>query len=298
MAIKLKNIPYERKKKIYGLIFVMPWIIGFVLFFLGPMIQSITYSFQKVDMTPNGFKGTFIGFENFRYGLFNDPTFIRECVNSVSSLIQVPLILVYSLFVAVLLKDNFRGRGLMRAIAFLPVIIASGVLMQIMKEDVFSHGVREGSSVYLFSGGGLQGILSGLGLGQGVINFTNQIISKTFDITWRSGVQIMLFLAGLHTIPDYLYEASGLEGARAWEQFWKVTLPMLTPMILLNIIYSVIDTFTDYGNTIIRLLYETAFEQVKFGYSSALSLMYFVLVSAILGIVYLFIKRNIVYLED
>lgn len=291
-------MPYEKKKQLYGLIFVMPWIIGFILFFASPLIKSVVYAFQKVEMTPQGFKGTFIGLENFQYALFKDPTFIRECVNSILNLIQVPLILVYSLFVAVLLKNNFKGRSIMRAIAFLPVIIASGVLMQIMKEDIFSHGVRDGNSVYLFSGGGLQGILIELGLGQNLINFVNQVIGRIFDVTWRSGVQIMLFLAGLHTIPEYLYEASGLEGARPWEQFWKVTLPMLTPMILLNIIYSIIDSFTDYGNTIIRLLYNTAFEQVKFGYSSALSLIYFLVVILVLGIAYLLIKRKIIYLEE
>jgi len=145
MIRKLKLMPYERKKQLYGFLFVLPWIIGFILFFAKPMFVSMMYSFQTLEVTPQGLKGTYIGLDNYKFALFNDPNFIREGVTSlVNMLYGVPLILVYSLFVALLLKDNFRGRGLMRAIAFLPVIVASGVLMQVLKEDVFSQGMRGG----------------------------------------------------------------------------------------------------------------------------------------------------------
>nr|WP_273545612.1 sugar ABC transporter permease [Paenibacillus caui] len=251
-------------------------------------------------MTPQGLKGAYVGLDNFKYALYKDPAFIREGVNSlVNMLYSVPLIIVYSLFVAVLLKNKFRGRGLMRAVSFLPVIIASGVLMQILKEDVFSQGMRGGvESVYLFSGGGLDGVLTELGFGQQLIGVFNNVISRIFDLTWRSGVQVLLFLAGLHTIPDYLYESSSLEGARKWEQFWKITLPMLTPMMLLNIVYTIIDTFTDYGNGVILMIYNAAFSQVRFGYSSAMAWMYCLAIAVFLGVVYLFLKKRIVYLQD
>lgn len=300
MIRKLQSIPYEKKKQLYGYMFILPWVIGFILFFAKPMIISILYSFQNLETTPSGLKGSFIGLENFKYALFRDPAFIREGFNSLINMVySVPLILVYSLFVAVLLKDKFRGRGMMRAIAFLPVIIASGVLMQIMKEDIFSQGMRGGSqSVYLFSGGGLENLLGELGFGQQLIAVFNNVIARIFDLTWRSGVQVLLFLAGLHTIPDYLYEASSIEGARKWEQFWKITLPMLTPMMLLNIVYTIIDNFTDYGNRVILMIYNAAFDQVRFGYSSAMAWLYCLAIAAFLGIVYLFLKKRIVYLQD
>lgn len=300
MIRRFKAIPYERKKQLYGFLFVLPWILGFILFFARPMLVSMIYSFQNLEMTPQGLKGTYIGLENFKYALFKDPSFIREGVNSLVNMIySVPLILVYSLFVAVLLKNKFRGRGLMRAISFLPVIIASGVLMQILKEDVFSQGMRGGvESVYLFSGGGLNGILTELGFGQQLIDIFNNVIARIFDLTWRSGVQVLLFLAGLHAIPDYLYEASSLEGARKWEQFWKITLPMLTPMMLLNIVYTIIDSFTDYGNSVILMIYNAAFSQVRFGYSSAMAWLYCLAIAVLLGLVFLFLKKRIVYMQD
>ncbi|OBZ12530.1 MULTISPECIES: carbohydrate ABC transporter permease [Bacillales] len=300
MIRQLRALPYTKKKELYGFLFVLPWVLGFLLFFAKPLLTSLLYSFQNMEMTPEGLRGTFIGWGNFEYALFKDPTFIREAVNSfVNMLYGVPLILVYSIFVAVLLKNKFRGRGFMRAVSFLPVIIASGVLMQILKEDVFSEGMRGGAgSVYLFTGAGINGILQELGLGTELIGIFNNVIARIFDLTWRSGVQVLLFLAGLHAIPGYLYEASSIEGARPWEQFWKITLPMLTPMMMLNIIYTIIDTFTDYGNSVILMIYNTAFSQVRFGYSSALAWLYCLVIAVFLGAVYLLLKKRIVYMQD
>lgn len=300
MIGKLRSMPYTKKKQLYGFMFVLPWVIGFVLFFAGPLITSFKYSFYNLELTPDGLKGSFVGWENFQYAIFRDPQFIREAVNSfVNMFYSVPLILVYSLFVAVLLKNKFRGRGLMRAVSFLPVIIASGVLMQILKEDVFSQGMRGGvESVYLFGGAGINRMLTELGIGPQLIEVFNNVIARIFDLTWRSGVQVLLFLAGLHAISSDLYEASDVEGARAWEQFWKITLPMLTPIMLLNIVYTVIDTFTDYGNGVILMIYNTAFSQVRFGYSSALAWLYLLGIALFLGALYALIKKRIVNLQD
>lgn len=300
MISRLQAISYTKKKQLYGFLFVLPWILGFILFFAGPLISSLNYSFHNMELTADGLKGTFVGWDNFNYAIFKDPAFIREAVNSfVNMFYGVPLILVYSLFVAVLLKHKFRGRGFMRAISFLPVIIASGVLMQILKEDVFSEGMRGGvESVYLFGGAGINNILNELGFGPQLIEVFNNIIARIFDLTWRSGVQVLLFLAGLHAIPGDLYEASSVEGARPWEQFWKITLPMLMPIMLLNVIYTIIDTFTDYGNGVIRMIYNTAFSQVRFGYSSALSWLYCLAIALFLGIAYLLLKKQIVNLQD
>jgi len=242
--------------------------------------------------------GTWVGTYNFSYALFRDTDFIVQCANSLKDLITVPLILVYSLCFALLLKKEYPGRTTMRAIAFLPVIIGSGVLMDIMKQDVFSSGVKGAETVYLFSGGGLTGLFSSMGLPMNVIEFVNNIISKIFDLTWRSGVQILLFLAGIQNIPEYVYEAAQLEGANALEQFFKITLPMLTPMILLNVVYSVIDIFSDFGNQIIQMIYNTAFSNVRFGYASALSILYFIMIAVVLIVVYLLMRHFIVRPED
>ncbi|MBD5460035.1 MAG: sugar ABC transporter permease [Lachnospiraceae bacterium] len=293
-----KKMPYYRKKKVYGFLFITPWLLGFLSFFAVPFVQSCLYAFQELETTPQGMVGTWIGMDNFSYALFRDTDFLIQCANSLKDLITVPLILVYSVCFALLLKKEYPGRTTMRAIAFLPVIIGSGVLMDIMKQDVFSTGVKGAETVYLFSGGGLTGVFSAMGLPMNMIEFINNVISKIFDLTWRSGVQILLFLAGLHNIPSYVYEAAEIEGANALEQFFKITLPMLTPMILLNVVYSVIDIFSDFGNSIIQMIYNTAFNSVRFGYSSALSILYFLMIMAVLVILYLVMKRFIVHPED
>lgn len=293
-----KGSAFERERARSGVIFLLPWFIGLILFFLIPLIKAFIFAFQKLEMSANGMVGTYIGLENFRYAFLTDTDFLRQLLGSVTNLVQVPLILVYSLFFAILIKDKFPGRSFMRAIAFLPVIIGSGVLMQIIREDVFAKGMRGGETVFLFSAGGLNAILLELGMGDTVINFINTVVNQIFDLTWKSGVQIMLFLSGLHGVTGDVYEASSIEGARKWEQFWRITFPLLSPTILLCVVYSVIDSFMDFGNTLVRNLYDTAFMQVRYGYSSAMSILYFILVTAVLGIVYVVIRKRINYEDD
>ena len=293
-----KMIPYYQKKKIYGFLFITPWLVGFLLFFIVPFVQSCLYAFQDLSPAPEGMTGEWIGTFNFSYALFRDTEFLIQCAASLKELVTVPLILVYSICFAMLLKKEYVGRTTMRAIAFLPVIIGSGVLMDILKTDVFSTGVKGAETAYLFSGGGLTSLFTAMGLSQDIIGFINNVISRIFDLTWRSGVQILLFLAGLHNIPSYVYEAADIEGANALEQFFKITLPMLTPMILLNIVYSVIDIFSDFGNSIIKMIYNMAFTNMRFGYSSALSILYFLMIGVVLVIVYLIMKRFLVQADD
>lgn len=293
-----KKLAYHTKRKIYGFLFITPWLLGFLLFFAVPFVQSCLYGFQDLITTADGMEGTWVGLSNFSYALFRDTEFLVQCAGSLKDLVTVPLILVYSICFALLLKKEYPGRTLMRAIAFLPVIIGSGVLMDILKTDVFSTSMNTAETTYLFSSSGLTGFFQSMGLPVGMINFINDVISKIFDLTWRSGVQILLFLAGLHNIPSYVYEAADIEGANALEQFFKITLPMLTPMILLNVVYSVIDIFADYGNSIIQMIYNMAFSNVRFGYSSALSILYFIMVAVVLIILYLVMKRFIVHPED
>lgn len=297
--MKKPHLSYQNRKKVYGFMFVLPWFAGFLIFFMEPFISSMLYAFQSMTAGPTGFTGEYVGWLNFHNVLFVDTNFVPQLVTSLGELIQIPLIIVYSICFAMLIKNNYRGRTFMRAVAFMPVIISSGVLMQILKEDVFTSSVRSGSAnTYLFNSAGIAQIFSEMGLGANIVNFVNDIINRIFDLTWKSGVQIMLFLAGLHSIPDYLYEASALEGAHGWEQFWKITLPMLTPMILLNIIYSVVDMMSDYGNGIIRTIYSAMFDNVRFGFASAMSIIYFIVIILILGLVYLLIRRFVVYLDD
>ena len=293
-----KKMTLARKNAFYGRMFVLPFVIGFLFLFIVPFIQSFIFSFEDVKID-QGLKGTFTGLKNYKEAFTIDPNFVREFVNGIQNMLyQVPLIMVYSIFCALLIKEKFFGRTAVRAVFFLPVIIASGVLMQILKEDVFSRGAVNGQTVYLFFGGGLEGMFAQLGIPEAITAYFNQVIARVFDLTWKSGVQILLFVSGLYSISPQLYEAAKIEGATGWQSLWKVTIPMLSPVILLNLIYSIIDNFTDYTNAIIRMINSVAMKEMRYGYSSALSWIYFLAVLAMIGIVMLLLRKKVFYAAE
>ncbi|REE56447.1 ABC-type sugar transport system permease subunit [Paenibacillus taihuensis] len=294
----------EDRRSWAGYVFILPWILGFLAFFARPLVQSFLFSIQDVKMADGGFTASFVGFDNYNYMLFKDPTFVRSLyTTAVDVLYEVPIITMFSLFIAVILNQKFRGRTFMRAVFFLPVIIASGVVIVLLKGQVFSNSFSTASNVYLFKMTGLQDLLREAGVSNGIVNYFTSTVNRIFSLTWKSGVQILLFLAGLQTISSSLYEASKMEGASGWDTFWKITLPMISPMIMLNIVYTLIDTFTEYGtentgNTVMNAIYRTGFIDLLFGYSAAMAWIYFALIGAALALVYFIIGRKIFYAVD
>lgn len=298
------RLTYEKKKALAGYVFILPWIVGFTAFFAKPVIQSILFSLQDVKMAPGGFTASFVGFDNYHYMLFKDPLFVRQLYQSLENVLyEVPIIIMFSLFIAVILNQSFRGRTFMRAIFFLPVIVTSGVVIVLLKDQVFSNSFSLTSNVYLFRTTGFQDILVQAGVHQTIVNYFTDVINRIFSLTWKSGVQILLFLAALKAISPSIYEASKMEGASGWDTFWKITLPMVSPVILLNIVYTIIDTFTEYGtewtgNTVMSAIYRTGFIDLLFGYSAAMAWMYFVLIGLLLAAVYLTIGRKVFYMAE
>jgi ABC-type sugar transport system permease subunit len=303
-GLKRKKLSYRDKRAFAGYIFILPWILGFLIFFLKPLIQSLLFSVQDVKMAPDGFTATFVGLENYKYMLFKDPNFVRHLSDTLRNVIvQVPVITMFSLFIAVILNQKFRGRGLMRAIFFLPVIVTSGVVLVLLKDEVFSTTLNVTQNVYLFKTTGLQEILVQAGVNSSIAGFFTNLINQIFSLTWKSGIQILLFLSGLQTVPPSSYEAAKIEGASGWDIFWKISIPMISPMIILNIVYSIIDTFTEYGtewtgNTVMSSIYRTGFKDLLFGYSSAMAWIYFALIGLVLGLVYTFIGKKVFYMTE
>lgn len=296
---KHRKISYEGKKSIAGFMFVLPWLIGFIFFFGRFMVQSLLYSLSKVKITPNGLNMSFVGLQNYRYAFSVDPHFIRMLSESlVNMLYNVPLILMFSLFIAYLLSQKFRGRTTARAVFFLPVIITTGVVIDVLKGDTLAQQMLSGQgNSMMFQATALQNILIESGYGVQVVNFMVKMVNNIFEISWKSGIQILLFMAGLQSIPRTLYEASDIEGATAWEKFWKVTFPMLTPIVLLNIIYSIIDSFSDYSNQLIKLVFKYS-KELNIDYSAALAWSYFAIIFLVIGVVYLIINRKVFYVVD
>ncbi len=290
-----RKTSYERKNELAGLMFVLPWLIGFVFFFAKPFVQAIIFSFNKISFPDGGgISYRFIGAANYMKAFTEDPQFVRDLTESLVSMAsRVVIILFFSLFIAMLLNGKFRGRTFFRAVYFLPVIIASGVIIDMLNSNEMAKMLLSGDrNSILFQASGLQKILMSSGFDNSIVTMILNLVNNIFSLSWKSGIQILLFLAGLQTVPKQLYEAASVEGATKWEEFWRVTFPMIIPMILLNIIYTIIDEFTDYTNSVMKLILTYA-QSLNIDYSSALALIYFIIIFIVIIIVYFVINRRI-----
>jgi ABC-type sugar transport system permease subunit len=293
------KLSYPKKQAWAGRMFILPWFLGFCFIFCRSLFTSFVYSFSKVTIGDKGFETTFVGLENYKYALKVDPNFVKTLVNTIISMLyQVPLILIFSLIIACILNQKFRGRVIARAIFFLPVIIATGQIISIMRGDIYSQQLTSGErSSAMFTVSGIQTILLDSGLSMSIANTIINSINSIFDVAWKSGIQILLFIAGLQTVPRALYEVSEIEGATAWEAFWKITFPMISPILILNLIYTMIDNFTDYSNGVIKMASDLA-KQMKFDNSATITCIYFLVIVVMLGIVSLITRKKIFYINE
>ena len=212
------------KKGRWGYVFIAPWIVGFLCFFAVPLFTAIYYTFNKISITQDGLQFSWVGFENYFTAFAVDADFTRKFFASIGEILyQVPVIVFFSLFMALILHGDFKGRTLMRSIFFLPVIISSGVVITILQENVFASGSVGTGATTLFQTGVLNEVLVKAGMPTTVVKILTQTVGAVFDLTWKSGVQILLLLSALHSIPDSMYEAAKIEGATAWEIFLKIT---------------------------------------------------------------------------
>jgi ABC-type sugar transport system permease subunit len=289
-----KQVSLEKKIKRKAWVFLAPWLLGLVYFFLIPFVKSVLYSFQNVRIGGTGLEFTFVGLENYRYMLFEDASFFRTITEAVQSLIgSVPSILIFSLFVALILNQKFKGRLFARSIFFLPVIVASGMIIVIIKQDVFAQtGMKADTTI--FQTGAVSEILYKLEFNDKLISQFTQAASQVFDLTWKSGVQILLFLSALQSIPPTYYEAAGVEGANAWDAFWKITFPVLSPTCLLVTVYTVIDSFTDFANPVMTQIIGK-FDELKYGFATASAMVYFLVIILILAAVVGVVSRRVFY---
>ena len=294
-----KLLSYEKKKSRYGYVFISLWLIGFTLFFLIPFISAIVYSFSDMKINPGDVQLTPVGFANYQRMFFRDSEFLPAFTSTISSVVlQLPLISIFSLFIAIVLNQNFKGRFLARAVFFLPVIITSGVVMNIINGDEFVSGIMSGQrSSMMFEASSIQEMLTGLGMDSVVVNYIVSAVNQIFYLTWSSGIQILIFLAGLQSISPTLYEVCKVEGANAWVSFWKVTLPMISPMLIVNIMYTIIDNYISYSNPMFQYIQKVS-GRIDFSYASAMSLFNFVVILLLVGAVYLILNRRVYYVSS
>lgn len=287
----------KKKKNLYksealtGHAFCLPLYIGTVLFFIIPLIQSVRYSFSNVIPDFGTMSTEFIKWENYRYIFRVDLTFSSNLVGSLTSLLyQVPFVLITSLFLATIINQKFLGRTLVRAIFFLPVIVASGVVISLIQSDALSSTMMSGDAdATIFNSLVLENYLKDVGLNQQIIGYFTTVTNNIFDLLWKTGIQTLMFLAGLQGISPTLYEASAVEGATAWENFWMITFPMLKPIILVNTVYTIVDSFMDLSNGVMAQILGTT-SNIEYGKAAAMGWSYTLIILVILGLVFFVFK--------
>ena len=282
MSRDRKVITMQQRRARTGYLFILPFIIGFVLFMVKPIIQSLVMSFNNVKIIPGqGFQLTWMGVDNYRNAVSVDPYFNQYLLDEIGRMaINTIATLVLSFVIAVILNQDFKGRTLARAIFFLPVILSSGVLPGIEKQNEFYNmmaGVAESveGAAGVSISGQLQQLLQVSGVASGVFDVIFQMIDAIYDIVMASGIQIIVFLTGLQAISPSLYEAADVEGCTAWESFWKITFPMVSPLLLVNCIYTIVDFFMKNDNRVMERISTVMYSDFNFGVSSAMSWIYF-----------------------
>ncbi len=281
-----KHRGIEELKGRYGLMFVTPWILGIILFFLVPIFQSIAYSFSKMNVTADGVKVEFLGLDHYKEILLADPNYTKWISNSlVNFLYSLPIILLVSLVLALMLNQKFRGRFIFRAIYFLPVIIATGEVMNIIfrttEKDLAAMGVSETLSTGMVS---VEEITNWLNMDAKISMYITTAINEIFNLVWSCGIPTVLFLAGLQSVPTSLYEASKVEGATKWEEFWFITFPMLGRVTLLVGIFVMVELITDKENGVVSTVYAKMHAGI-YDSTSAMLWFYFIVAGGIMGLI-------------
>ncbi|MBR2335604.1 MAG: sugar ABC transporter permease [Clostridia bacterium] len=291
---KRKIASLDKRKARVGWLFVLPFLIGFAFVYLPIVGESFWLAFNQLTIVKGGgYNLNFVGFENFVYAFNTDANFTQTLITGIGELIfQVPAILLFSLFMAVLLNQKMAGRAAFRAIFFLPVVLATGIMESIEASNILGSYMGESSGIDDGSGGSaassivsaidIEQLFSNMKVGQELVTYVVGIINDIYGIVNRSGVQMLIFLAGLQSISPAIYEACKIDGATGWETFWKITFPMISPMILVNAVYTIIDSFTTETNTVMTYISTVASKTNGEVISTAMSWIYFLIVVLIL----------------
>ncbi len=307
---KRKIASLDRRKARAGWFFVLPFVIGFIAIYLPMIIDSIKYSFCRIKVVSgSGFETTFVGWQNYNEALFVNPDFVKTLLSGLQTLaFDIPAIILFSLFMSVLLNQKMAGRAVFRAIFFVPVILSTGIMESIDAQNIIDDLIEDGSGINTGTGQStaadivsaidVEALFANMKVGTEIVDFVVRAINNIYGIVNRSGVQMLIFLAGLQSISPAIYESCQMDGATAWETFWKITFPMISPMILVNAVYTIIDSFTTDSNTVMKFIATEYSKTNGQEISSAMSWMYFLIVIGIVGIIaaifsaYVFYQRR------
>ena len=291
----VEKMKYKHKRALFGFGFITPWLI-----------TSFVMSFNDIAFKDGQLNYTFLGIENFKYAFTGDEKFLpflSECL--LDLVINVPLILICSFFFSLILNQNFKGNTIMKVVFFLPVVLGNGVFAlyqtQLMEVQGVAVEMMQSESTGMlgeFTSSGLISFMADAGLPETVLTYLTIPIERIYTLMSKSGVQTFIFLSGLKAVPSSLYESAYVEGCSAWDSFWKITLPMVSPMIIVNTIYTIVDSFAAEDNTLLNYIYEIGFSNTKFGLSASMAWIFFVILGVIVALVLWLVNKRIVYLNE
>jgi ABC-type sugar transport system permease subunit len=278
------RVSLSARENLYGYAFVLIWIVGFAVFTVVPLVQTFQFSLNTVTVTATGIKLVPVQWANYSRALLTDPNFVQLLVEyALETLVSVPIIIIFSMIIALLLNLKLKLKGFFRTVFFLPVVITSGpVISELVAQGATSApGIANSPAIHQF--------LSQLpALLQSPIQY---LLSSFILILWFSGVQILIYLSSLQKIDGSIYEAAAIDGASAWESFWKITLPSLATTTIINAIYTIITLSQFSENKVIKYIYNQTYAvQGGIGYSSAMSFLFFFVLLVLLGIAFLILR--------
>ncbi len=277
---KKHRLSIAKREAYTGMFYIAPFFIGTLVFFLYPLISSFILSFGDIDKSQAGFHINIVGIDNYWNAFFQDVIFVPRFISAVkNTLIDVPLVVVFSLIIAIMLNKVTRFSGYFRVVMFLPFLLGTGYVL----EHLFTLGVD--AQVLSVQSGNIfsREILNYIG--EDFVEVIDIIFGRIVKILWMSGVQILLFLSAIQNISVSLYEAARIDGANEYTTFWKITLPMISPILLLNIFYTVITSFTESTNKVLTYIQEQTVRYAAHGFAAAMGWIYFAFVLLLLGAV-------------
>lgn len=300
-----KKVGLTQRRALYGYLFILPFILGFIFFMIKPLAQSFRMSLSEVVISNNGFVMNNNHLANYNRALLVDPEFNRMVVESIETMFfQSLATIVFSFFVALILNQKFKGRAAARSIFFLAVILSSGVLVGLEYNNALMAQLKatieeagNSNTITQVLEDVLMSNLGMLGSTEKLFIKLFEIIDGIYDVAMASGIQIIIFLSGLQNISPSMYEAAEMEGCTSWESLWKITVPMVSPLLLVNWVYTIVDFFMKTDNKIMQKINDQMVIQLNYGYSSALAWIYFLVCMILIGLTSLIISK-VVYNYD
>ncbi len=289
------HLSFSKKTGMWGIIFLLPWLLGFLLFFLVPMVREFIFSFEDIKILPTGgLDETLVWLKNYKYLIQDDPTYIRTLVETVLEVfLYTALIIVFSLLCAILLNGKFFGRSVARAVFFVPIVMATGLMLdRVSNTEGLIMAQSQDEQVY--GAAIISQLLFSLGVGKEVVSYLANAVNDIFKVVSLSGIQILIFLAALQGIPPQLYEVAKIEGATGYQTFWKVTVVMVSPMVMTCTLYTISDLFL--SSDLAGTFQDVAILQ-GYGRSSSMSMLFLVGVLLVIAVYILPLRKAVFYYD-